>query len=161
MRRLPRRLRERHVSLEQTLSHNLQATLLGRGNLRGSCSSRLSCPKLCGGSSAKGIGPKLHGRQESMLLRARRSATCLSVPEEIPTARAASASVEARRTRADLDSLEHSACSGVRCRGVSSRPLDYSQQLILTSAAFGADAALQLADLAASYTTAARIVVGL
>jgi hypothetical protein len=133
--------------------------MLGRGNLRGSCSSRLSCPHLCGGPSARGLRPKLHRHQESLLLRACRSATCLSVPEGISTARAGRASLEARRTRADLDSLEHSACSDVRRRGFSSRHLDYSQQLILTSAAFGANGALQLADLAASYTTAARIVV--
>jgi hypothetical protein len=71
------KLRGRHVSPYQTLSHNLQAALLGRGNLRGNCSSQLECPNLCGGSSAKGIGPKLHGHQESLLLRARRSATGL------------------------------------------------------------------------------------
>jgi hypothetical protein len=60
-----------------------------------------------------------------------------------------------------VDSLQHSVGSDVRRRGFSSRHLDYSQQLILTCAAFGADGALQLADLGDSYTTAARIVVAL
>ncbi len=69
-RRLQRTLRERHVSLEQTLSHNLQAALPGRGDLRGSCSSWLSWPKLCDGPSARGIRPKLHRHQENLLLRA-------------------------------------------------------------------------------------------
>lgn len=81
--------------------------------------------------------------------------------EEIATASAGSAALEARRTRADLDSLERSVGSGARGSRFSSRHLDDSQQLILTSPAFGADDALQLADLATSYTTAARIAVAL